>query len=231
MSRECPQICSKHPAFIEIDYNEFDELIDKGFTYAQIREHYNISKGHFYQKIRKEIGELPSVYIAKRKGKYPSQKSKLKEIDPMGRVRTSSPDDEELEKLGQELVQWATEPTSELRYHINQFWLLEKKLSRESLKRARTNPVYRPYHDQAKAALANRYVDGSINPSIAQRFLRLYFDDLREEEDYQVRLKAELQRMQKEEDNEQRIDEIRKALKELESISGAEEPSESTMED
>ena len=44
-------------------------------------------------------------------------------------------------------------------------------------------PEFRPYYEAAQPYLAEKWIDGTINQSIAQRYLRLYDPELRENED------------------------------------------------
>jgi hypothetical protein len=42
---------------------------------------------------------------------------------------------------------------------------------------------FRPYYESAQAYLAEKWIDGTINQSIAHRYLRIYDPELRENED------------------------------------------------
>jgi len=110
----------------------------------------------------------------------------------MGTHRTTTPEDPELEKLGEELVKWATEESKELRFQLKQWWCLEKGLLKKQWDLMCEKPVFQAYYERAQTALSTRYVDGSINAPIANRFLRLYFPEIRKEEDEKAKYLANL---------------------------------------
>lgn len=103
---------------------------------------------------------------------------------PAGRPRTTSPPPEECIELGKEIVKWATEKTKkdEKRLFLKQWWCLVKGMSKNEWD-ALCHTEFLPYYQKAQVAIATRYIDGTVNPSIAQRFLRLYFPDLQKNED------------------------------------------------
>lgn len=109
----------------------------------------------------------------------------------MGRDRTTTPEDDELVKLGEELVEWATEPAKELRFHINQWYCLKKGITKKEYDLMLQKPIFREYHAKARIAISARYVDGSINPTIASRFLRHYFEEVKQEENEKTKYDAE----------------------------------------
>lgn len=43
-------------------------------------------------------------------------------------------------------------------------------------------PSFRPYYEAAQTFLAEKWIDGTINQAIAQRYLRIYDPELRENE-------------------------------------------------
>jgi hypothetical protein len=99
----------------------------------------------------------------------------------IGRPRTSVPERDELIKLGKDLVKWATEPTEELRFHYSQWYLKHGYVSTD-WKHMLEKPEFRIYYEQARDGIARRYIDGTIHPSLAQRFLRIYMPHVKEEE-------------------------------------------------
>lgn len=120
-----------------------------------------------------------------------------------------TPPDEELHKLGKELVEWATAKDPK-RLHITQWHLLEKGISGDVWLKWLEKPVFRRYYEKALRALSIKYIDGTVNPSIAQRFLRLYFKDLRDEENDTMKMKAELQK--KVDDSKDSMNELADAI-------------------
>ena len=108
-----------------------------------------------------------------------TKKKDPKDILPCGAKRKWSPSDEELVKLGMEMVEWVkvNKPT-----HLSEFWSLEKWILRENWKRLMQIPAFLPYYDIALAYVALSARDGTLEKSIAQRFMSLYHLDLRDQE-------------------------------------------------
>lgn len=98
--------------------------------------------------------------------------------------RRVCPDDEELVVLGEQLVQWATEETDELRCRFPQWYSLIQGITGEQWRLMLAKPVFYPYYEQARVGLAQRYMDGTICPSIAHRFLRIFTPEVKEEEEW-----------------------------------------------
>lgn len=130
-----------------------------------------------------------------------------------GRPRTTTPEDKELIELGKELLAWATEECDELRYHLNQWWCLKNGYTKDHWDLMCDKKSFHPYYERARVALAARYVDGSINATIASRFLRLYFPDMMKNENDLVKLKAELARKQEQEDDDNGVRKIAQVVK------------------
>ncbi len=100
-----------------------------------------------------------------------------------GRLRTTTPEDPELIKLGQELVKWATdEKTDELRCRFSQWYSLIKGITHNEWDLMLQKPVFRGYYEKAQTALAQKYVDGSVKDSIGHRFLRIYSPEVKHQE-------------------------------------------------
>ena len=103
---------------------------------------------------------------------------------PAGRPRESIPEREELIKLGQDLLEWASEKKKgELRCRWCEWYACKHFILRAQWKRMIDTPEFRPYYEAAQPYLAEKWIDGTINQSIAQRYLRLYDPELRENED------------------------------------------------
>ena len=99
----------------------------------------------------------------------------------MARTRLIAPSDEILEELGKEMIQWChADPERHL--FFAQFYTTHG-IIRKEWKVYILNPTFLPYYEEAQGILAERYIDGTVNPSIAHRFIRLYHHDVREDED------------------------------------------------
>ena len=105
-------------------------------------------------------------------------------VHPGGRPRTSIPEKEELIKLGEDLLLWAsTKVKGELRCRWCEWFAKRHFFLRKQWKRMIDTEEFRPYYEAAQAYLADRWIDGTINQSIAHRYLRIYDPELKEEED------------------------------------------------
>jgi len=102
-----------------------------------------------------------------------------------GRPRTAIPSKEELIELGEDLVRWASAPHKKgeplrLRYCE---WYTEKGFVRKQWKEFFDKEEFSTYYERAQSILARKYIDGTVNQSIAHRYLRIYDPDVKEEED------------------------------------------------
>jgi hypothetical protein len=102
---------------------------------------------------------------------------------PAGRPRTSIPEKEELIELGKDLLAWASEKKKgELRCRWCEWYACKHFFIRAQWKRMLDTEEFRPYYEAAQPYLAEKWIDGTINQSIAHRYLRIYDPELREEE-------------------------------------------------
>jgi hypothetical protein len=103
---------------------------------------------------------------------------------PGGRPRTSVPEKEELIKLGEDLLEWAsTKAKGELRCRWCEWYAKKHFFIRKQWKHMIEKEEFRPYYEAAQPYLAEKWIDGTIHQSIAQRYLRIYDPELREQED------------------------------------------------
>jgi len=101
-----------------------------------------------------------------------------------GRPRTCVPEKEELIQLGQDLVAWASEKKKgELRCRWCEWYAKRHFFIRKQWKRMLDTEEFRPYYEIAQAYLGEKWIDGTINQSIAHRYLRFYDPELKENED------------------------------------------------
>lgn len=102
---------------------------------------------------------------------------------PGGRPRTSIPEKEELIELGKDLLAWASEKKKgELRCRWCEWYACRHFFVRAQWKHMIEKEEFRPYYEAAQPYLAEKWIDGTINQSIAHRYLRIYDPELREEE-------------------------------------------------
>lgn len=109
---------------------------------------------------------------------------------PAGAPRTVSLPPEEMIQLGKEMVNWVKENKP---LHLSHWYLLEKNILHSTFRDCyRKCKEFYPYYEQAMAIIGERYLscDG-IDKGIANRWQRVYFKDLRDEEDARTKYDAE----------------------------------------
>lgn len=113
-------------------------------------------------------------------------------VHPGGRPRTVCPEHDELVELGKDLLQWATEETNELRCRFCQWYSLKHMILGRVWDLMIEKAEFHGYYESARAALAQRYMNGAVNPSIAHRFVRIYMPEVKRDEEEKARFEAEL---------------------------------------
>lgn len=101
-----------------------------------------------------------------------------------GRPRTAIPEPAEVIELGKQLVAWASYKPKKgepLRVRFCE-WYTTIGFIRKQWEQLIQKEEFRIYYEQAQALMASRYVDGTVNPSIAQRYLRIYDPEVRDAE-------------------------------------------------
>lgn len=96
------------------------------------------------------------------------------------RILTLSP--EEMTKLGEEMVQWClvNKPL-----HLSQWWSFEKDITDSDWNAIRKLPEFVHYYNKALKIVGMSYInkESKVEPRIKDRWLRVYFKDLKEQED------------------------------------------------
>ena len=102
-----------------------------------------------------------------------------------GRPRTSIPEKEELIELGKDLVEWASRQQRKDQPIRVRFcdWYTDRGFIRKQWEEFRDKPEFSWYYEKARSLMGLRYIDGTVNQSIAHRYLRIYDPELRESED------------------------------------------------
>ncbi len=114
----------------------------------------------------------------------------------MARPRTTSFTPEEMIELGEEMIKWVKEHDP---IHLSQWYTIEKGYTYNEWKQFITKPEFHPYYEKALKMVGMKYLDGEskkIKQGIAERWQRVYFKDLREEEDETVVFKANVANQQ-----------------------------------
>lgn len=101
-----------------------------------------------------------------------------------GRPRTAIPQKEELIELGKDLVEWASAQHKKGEPIRVRFcnWYTDRGFIRKQWEEFRDKPEFTWYYEKARSLMAIRYTDGTVNASIAHRYLRIYDPELRDSE-------------------------------------------------
>jgi len=105
-----------------------------------------------------------------------------------GRPRTVSRTPEEMIALGEEMVKWVEENKP---LHLNEWYGIVKMLSFREWKAFIQNVEFLPYYNKCLAIVSKNYINGTINSSIAHRFMNVYFKDVMEEERETIMFKGQ----------------------------------------
>lgn len=102
-----------------------------------------------------------------------------------GRPRSAIPEKADLIKLGENLVEWASAKQKKGESIRVRFcdWYTEEGFVRKQWEHMREKTEFQWYYERARSLLALRYLDGTVNQSIAHRYLRMYDPEIRDEED------------------------------------------------
>lgn len=115
---------------------------------------------------------------------------------PAGRPRTMVPEKKELIELGEDLVNWIENADPKFPKYFWAEWYTSRGYIRAQWKKMIEKEEFRPYYETAQYHMAKPYVNGTVNPSIAHRFIRLYCPDVKEEENeesaYKEKVKVEV---------------------------------------
>lgn len=102
---------------------------------------------------------------------------------PAGRPRTLSFTPEEMVELGKEMLEWLE--NAEDLVHLSDWYTLHKKFTYNEWKSFIQRAEFLPYYENALKIVGRVYLkkDSPVEPSLKQRWQRVYYKDLREQED------------------------------------------------
>jgi len=101
---------------------------------------------------------------------------------PAGRPRTASLQPDEMISLGEEMLEWVEENEP---IHLCEFYTFYKNITDKDWNAMRHAPEFLHYYNSALKKIGMQYLkkDSPIEPSLKQRWARVYFKDLKEQED------------------------------------------------
>ncbi len=99
-----------------------------------------------------------------------------------GRQRTVSFEPEEMIKLGEEMLQWVEENNP---IHLSMWYCIHKGFTYKQWDTFQQKEEFLPYYEAALKLVGYNYLskNSDVEPSLKQRWQRVYFKDLREQED------------------------------------------------
>lgn len=108
-----------------------------------------------------------------------------------GRPRSSSFSPEDMISLGEEMIKWIEENNP---IHLSQFYCVHKKLTDKEWDAMRKVPEFLHYYEQALKMVGYQYLEkeSRIDPSLKHRWTRVYFKDIKEAENEDLRYKNQL---------------------------------------
>ena len=110
-----------------------------------------------------------------------------------GRPRTVAPPPEELEALGMEMVDWvkANNPL-----HLSAWYSIEKMFSENVWDTIKRRPEFITYYEIALKIVGQKYLDktSNVREGISHRWQRVYFKDVKMEEDETEVFKSNLKK-------------------------------------
>jgi hypothetical protein len=103
---------------------------------------------------------------------------------PSGRLRTVSFTDDKMMELGEEMVEYVKKNKKTI-LHLCEWYTIEKGFTYKEWKTFIQKEVFLPYYEQALKIVGLKYVDknSNVRDGISQRWQRVYFGDLKEQED------------------------------------------------
>jgi hypothetical protein len=121
------------------------------------------------------------------------QKEKKEELIKMVRPRTTTPPPEEMILLGEEMIKWIEEKKP---LHITEWYSIEKRITRNVWDTMRAAKEFAHYYEIALDMIGRQYLDktSNVRDGISHRWQRVYYKDLKKEENEQLMLEADLKK-------------------------------------
>lgn len=119
-----------------------------------------------------------------------------KDLLKRGAKRTVSLEPPEMIALGEEMIEWVKKNDP---LHLSQWYCIHKGFTDKQWDTMQQAPEFFPYYEKALKLVGLKYIqkDSPIEPSLKQRWQRVYYKDLRKEEDETARYNASLKNEEK----------------------------------
>lgn len=102
---------------------------------------------------------------------------------PVGAPRFAKFPPEDMIAMGEEMLAWIQENNP---YHLSEYYTIFKGFTYEQWKNLIRAAEFVPYYEQAMRIIGMGYLNGRVDKGLSQRWQRVYFKDLKEEEDSTV---------------------------------------------
>lgn len=111
----------------------------------------------------------------------------------MARPRSISLSPEEMIALGEEMMNWLKENEHYV-LHLSDWYTLHKGFTYNEWKSFIVKDEFYPYYEKALKFVGRKCLDkeSKLREATAQRFLRVYYKDVKEEEDAAIKFKSDL---------------------------------------
>lgn len=111
---------------------------------------------------------------------------------PAGRPRTVSLPPDEMIKLGEDMIEWVKQNDP---LHLSAWYSIEKNITDREWEMYQCCPEFSPYYEKALKMIGQKYLnkDSNVREGASQRWQRVYFKDLRKQEDEDLKNKVELE--------------------------------------
>jgi len=136
-----------------------------------------------------------------------------------GRPRDVSFSENEMVELGKEMVLWITENQNSV-LHLSEWYTIHKMFTYKQWKTFIQRAEFMPYYDAALKIVGKKYLDkdSNVRNGISERWFRVYFGDLREEEDERARMLSDLKKEENKVVSQQAEDGFKAVMSQLSSI-------------
>lgn len=110
-----------------------------------------------------------------------------------GRPRTVSPPPEELEKLGQDMIEYVSDKKNKV-LHLSEWWSTKMFFVEKVWETIIRRDEFIPYYEQAMRIIGKQYIDktSNVRDGISHRWQHVYFKDLKKEEIEHAKLLASI---------------------------------------
>jgi len=134
----------------------------------------------------------------------------------MARPRIITPPPEEMEKLGEEMIAYVSDKKNKV-LHLSEWWSTKMFFIEKVWNTMCIAPEFLPYYEKALRIIGKQYLDktSNVRDGISQRWQRVYFKDLKKEEDETAVFNASISDKEKSsynEDDKTKIENIHSQL-------------------